>query len=57
MRISVGSAGQWHAIQIIAALRAGKDVYGKKPMSSTIREAAAIRHAVKRHGRVYQHGT
>jgi len=53
----VGSAGQWHAIQIIAALRAGKDVYGKKPMSSTIREAAAIRHAVKRHGRVYQHGT
>ena len=55
--ISVGSAEQWHAIQIIAALRAGKDVYGEKPMSSTIREAAAIRGAVKRHGRVYQHGT
>ncbi len=55
--ISVGSAEQWHAIQIIAALRAGKDVYGEKPMSSTIREAAAIRDAVKRHGRVFQHGT
>ncbi|MBM4030541.1 MAG: Gfo/Idh/MocA family oxidoreductase [Planctomycetes bacterium] len=55
--ISVGSAEQWHAIQIVAALRAGKDVYGEKPMSSTIQEAAAIRDAAKRHGRVYQHGT
>ena len=55
--ISVGSTEQWHAIHIIAALKAGKDVYGEKPMSSTIREAASIRDAVKRYGRVFQHGT
>jgi predicted dehydrogenase len=55
--IAVGSTEQWHAIQIIAALRAGKDVFGEKPMSSTIREAIAIRKAVKRYGRIFQHGT
>jgi predicted dehydrogenase len=55
--VAVGSSEQWHAIQIIAALESGKDVYGEKPMSSTIREAAAIRDAVKRNGRVFQHGT
>jgi len=55
--ISVGSTEQWHAIQIIAALKAGKDVFGEKPMSSTIREAAGIRDAVKRNGRIFQHGT
>lgn len=55
--IAVGSTEQWHAIQIIAALKAGKDVFGEKPMSSTIHEAAAIRDAVKRCGRIFQHGT
>lgn len=55
--VAVGSTEQWHAIHIIAALKAGKDVFGEKPMSSTIREAAAIRDAVKRYGRVFQHGT
>jgi len=55
--VAVGSTEQWHAIQIIEALKAGKDVFGEKPMSSTIREAAAIRDAVKRYGRIFQHGT
>jgi predicted dehydrogenase len=55
--VAIGSTEQWHAIQIIAALKAGKDVFGEKPMSSTIREASAIRKAVKRYGRIFQHGT
>jgi predicted dehydrogenase len=55
--IVVGSTEQWHAIHIISALKAGKDVFGEKPMSSTIHEAAAIRNAVKRYGRIFQHGT
>jgi hypothetical protein len=38
-------------------MKAGKDVYGEKPMSMTIREAAAIRDTAKRYGRVFQHGT
>jgi len=55
--ISVGSTETWHAIQIVQSMKAGKDVYGEKPMSMTIREAAAIRDTAKRYGRVFQHGT
>jgi len=45
--ISVGSTETWHAIQIVQSMKAGKDVYGEKPMSMTIREAAAIRDTAK----------
>ncbi len=55
--ISVGSTETWHAIHIVQSMKAGKDVYGEKPMSMTIREAAAIRDTAKRYGRVFQHGT
>ena len=55
--IAVGSTETWHAIQIVQSMKAGKDVYGEKPMSMTIREAAAIRDTAKRYGRVFQHGT
>lgn len=55
--ISVGSTETWHAIQIVQSMKAGKDVYGEKPMSMTIREAAAIRDTARRYGRVFQHGT
>jgi len=55
--VAVGSTETWHAIQIVQSMKAGKDVYGEKPMSMTIREAAAIRDTAKRYGRVFQHGT
>ena len=55
--IAVGSTETWHAIHIVQSMKAGKDVYGEKPMSMTIREAAAIRDTAKRYGRVFQHGT
>jgi myo-inositol 2-dehydrogenase/D-chiro-inositol 1-dehydrogenase len=38
--IAVGSTETWHAIHIVQSMKAGKDVYGEKPMSMTIREAA-----------------
>ena len=41
--VAVGSTETWHAIHIVQSMKAGKDVYGEKPMSMTIREAAAIR--------------
>ena len=55
--VAVGSTETWHAIHIVQSMKAGKDVYGEKPMSMTIREAAAIRDTAKRYGRVFQHGT
>ncbi len=47
----------WHAIIAVAACRAGKDVYGEKPLSLTIREADAMVAAVRRYGRVFQTGS
>jgi predicted dehydrogenase len=55
--VAVGSTETWHAIHVIESMKAGKDVLGEKPMSMTIREAAAIRDAAKRYARVFQHVT
>ncbi len=55
--VAIGSTETWHAVQIVEAMKAGKDVYGEKPMSMTIREAAAIRDTAKRYDCVFQHGT
>jgi predicted dehydrogenase len=47
----------WHAIPAIQAAEAGKDIYGEKPLSFTIREARAMVSAVRRAGRVFQTGS
>ncbi len=47
----------WHAIIAIAALKAGKDVYGEKPIAHNWAEGQAICDAVRRYGRVWQTGS
>jgi hypothetical protein len=47
----------WHAIQTIAACKAGKDVYVEKPLSITIAEGRAMVEAARRHERIVQVGT
>ena len=47
----------WHGIASVRALRAGKDVYGEKPLSHNWAEARAIANAVSRYGRVWQTGS
>ncbi len=47
----------WHAIPVIAAARAGKDIYGQKPLSLTISDGRAMSNAVKRYGRIFQCGS
>jgi len=47
----------WHALVVIAAARAGKDVYGEKPLSLTIEEGRAMAEAVRTSGRVFQTGS
>ena len=47
----------WHAIVAIAAARAGKDIYGEKPLAHSYVEQQAICQAVKRYGRVWQTGS
>ena len=47
----------WHSIPVIQAARAGKDIYGEKPLSLTISEGRAMSNAVREHKRVFQCGS
>jgi len=55
--VSICTPDHWHAIPAIAAAKSGKDVFCEKPLTLTIAEGRAICDAVKRYGRVFQHGT
>jgi len=47
----------WHTIPAIMGLRAGKDIYGEKPLALTIAEGQAMVEAVHRYNRVWQTGS
>lgn len=47
----------WHTLVNLAATRAGKDVYGEKPMTLTIDEGKRLIKAVREHRTVFQTGT
>jgi predicted dehydrogenase len=47
----------WHAIPVIAAAKAGKDIYCQKPLSLTIAEGRAMSDAVQKYQRVFQTGS
>jgi predicted dehydrogenase len=47
----------WHALVAIAAAKAGKDIYGEKPLARTIREQQAIVKAVQDNNRIWQTGS
>lgn len=47
----------WHGIASLKALRAGKDVYGEKPLAHNWAEGRAIADAVRRCGRIWQTGS
>jgi len=47
----------WHAALAVPAIRAGKHVYGEKPLALTINEGKAIVRAVRRYGCVWQTGS
>jgi len=55
--VTLSLPDHWHAIPAIEAARAGKDIYGEKPLSHTFNEGRAICDAVKRYGRVWQIGS
>jgi predicted dehydrogenase len=54
--VVIATPDHWHAIQTIAAMESGKDVYVEKPLSITIHEGRKMVEAAQRTGRVVQVG-
>jgi predicted dehydrogenase len=54
--VIIATPPHWHALQLIAALDRGLDVYCEKPLSYDIREGRAMVDAVKKSGRIVQIG-
>jgi predicted dehydrogenase len=54
--VIIGTPDHWHALIMIEACRAGKDVYVEKPVGNSIGECRAMQAAQKKFGRVVQAG-
>jgi len=55
--VVIATPDHWHAIQAIAAVRAGKDVYCEKPLTHNIHEAVALTQAVRQADKILQTGS
>ena len=55
--ISIATPEQWHALMIIWACQAGKDVYVEKPVSHNIWEGRQAVKAARKYGRIVASGT
>ena len=54
--VIIASPDHWHALQSIAALKAGAHVFVEKPTGHTVNESRAMFHAARDSGRVVQVG-
>jgi predicted dehydrogenase len=55
--VMMATPDQWHGIICVQAARAGKDIYGEKPLAYNISEGRAIVDAVERYGIIWQTGS
>jgi predicted dehydrogenase len=55
--VSIAVPDHWHAIPVIEAAKAGKDIYGEKPLALTVAEGRVMSDTVRRYGRVFQTGS
>jgi len=54
--VSIASPNHWHALSVIWACQAGKDVYVEKPGSHNIWEGRKMVEAAQKYNRIVQHG-
>ncbi len=54
--VIIATPPQWHALQLVAAVGRGLDVYCEKPLSFEVREGRAMVEAAARSGRIVQVG-
>ena len=54
--VVVATPDHWHALQMVDACKAGKDVYVEKPLSLCVAEGRAMVNAARDHNRVVQCG-
>lgn len=55
--ITCATPDHWHALVAVNAFDSGKDVYGEKPLSYSLREGQLMKNALKYHNRIFQLGT
>jgi predicted dehydrogenase len=55
--VCIATPDHWHTVPMLAALRAGKDVYCEKPLTHNIHEAIEVLKAVDANQRVLQTGS
>ena len=55
--VLIGTPDHWHALQTIAALKAGAHVYVQKPISTDVLEGEAMLAAARKYNKVVQVGT
>ena len=55
--VHIATPDHWHAIMVIEACKAGKDVYCQKPETRTLREGPLMVEAARRYGRVVSGGS
>ncbi|HUW20664.1 MAG TPA: Gfo/Idh/MocA family oxidoreductase [Sedimentisphaerales bacterium] len=55
--VVIATPEHWHSLTMIAAAKAGKDVYGEKALTLTVPEGRVLCETVRRYGCVFQVGT
>ena len=55
--VEIVTPDHWHAIPVMMAATAKKDIYCQKPLSLTVAEGRAMSNAAKKHGVIFQTGS
>ncbi len=55
--VIISTPDHWHALPVVAAAKAGKDIFCEKPLSHSFNEGRAMCDAVIRYGRIWQTGS